>query len=420
MPKLSVTVITKNEAANLAAALESVAWADEIVVVDAESTDDTAAIARRFTDRVVVRPGPGFRSRRTTRRRWPRTSGFCRSTPTSGCRRRCGARFRRCSASEPSAPGYRVARVTFALGRWIRTTDWYPDWQLRLYDRRRGRWDETRRVHEAVRVDGEAGRLAGELQHFAYRDLSHHLQTIDRYTTLAAEDMAARGRRASLLEMAGHPPLAFLRNYLLRGGVRDGAVGLVISSMNAWYVFLKYAKLWELGPPRCRSRRGAGRRSPVITLHIDTGRTWRGGQNQALLTVLGLRSRGHRTVLVAHPARRAAAARVGRARSDPARAAIRARSRRGVAARPHPARAAARDRPCPRPARRGDGGHRARLRRRTAAIGDRARTAAGRLAARRLRAEAERVLALEVPSGRALHLRLRVHSPDAARAGHRR
>jgi glycosyltransferase involved in cell wall biosynthesis len=245
VPKLSVTVITKNEAANLAATLESVAWADEIVVVDAESTDDTAAIARRFTDRVVVRPWPGF----------PQQKNHAASLATHewilsiDADERVSPELKReiqaLIASEPSAPGYRIARVTFALGRWIRTTDWYPDWQLRLYDRRRGGWDESRRVHEAVRVDGEAGRLAGELQHYAYRDLSHHLQTIDRYTSLAAEDMAARGRRASLLELAGHPPLAFLRNYLLRGGVRDGAAGLVISSMNAWYVFLKYAKLWE-------------------------------------------------------------------------------------------------------------------------------------------------------------------------------
>jgi hypothetical protein len=145
--------------------------------------------------------------------------------------------------------------VTFALGCFIRSTDWYPDWQLRLYDRRRGRWDETRRVHEAVRVEGSPERLAGELQHYAYRDLAHHLQTIDRYTSLAAEEMAAGGRRASLLDVAGHPPLAFLRNYLLRGGIRDGAVGFVISSMNAWYVFLKYAKLWE------RTRAGAPRQT---------------------------------------------------------------------------------------------------------------------------------------------------------------
>jgi (heptosyl)LPS beta-1,4-glucosyltransferase len=245
VPKLSVTVITKNEAANLAAALESVAWADEIVVVDAESTDDTVAIARRYTDHVVVRAWPGFPQQKNHAASIAAHDWILSIDADERVTPELAAEIRALMGGTPAAPGYRLARVTFALGRWIRTTDWYPDWQLRLYDRRRGRWDDTRRVHEAVRLDGDTARLTGELQHFAYRDLSHHLQTIDRYTTLAAEDMAARGGHVSLLALAAHPPLAFLRNYLLRGGIRDGAAGLIISSMNAWYVFLKYAKRWE-------------------------------------------------------------------------------------------------------------------------------------------------------------------------------
>jgi len=95
-------------------------------------------------------------------------------------------------------------------------------------------------------VRGATGQLRGELQHYAYRDISDHLETIDRYTTLAARQMHEAGNRAGLLQVAGHPPLAFLRNYLVHGGIRDGAAGFVISAMNAYYVFLKFAKLWEL------------------------------------------------------------------------------------------------------------------------------------------------------------------------------
>jgi len=135
--------------------------------------------------------------------------------------------------------------VTRAFGRELRATDWYPDWQLRLYDRRAGRWDESRTVHESVRVEGDVTTLRGELLHDGYHDLSEHLQKIDRYTTLAAEANAARGRDASLLQIAVHPPLAFLRNYVLRRGFTAGAAGLVVSAMNSWYVFLKLAKLWE-------------------------------------------------------------------------------------------------------------------------------------------------------------------------------
>jgi hypothetical protein len=106
-----------------------------------------------------------------------------------------------------------------------------------------------------VKARGAVGRLRGELQHYAYRDISDHLETIDRYTTYAARQMSEEGRRAGLMQIAAHPPLAFLRNYIARGGFRDGAVGLIISAMNTYYVFLKFAKLWEL--QRCR--RGAGR-----------------------------------------------------------------------------------------------------------------------------------------------------------------
>ena len=148
-------------------------------------------------------------------------------------------------AGAPRDAAYRIPRVTWHLGRWIRTTDWYPDYQLRLYDRRAAEWTGAY-VHEAVAVRGPVGQLRGELQHYAYRDIADHLETIDRYTTLAARQLDESGRRAGVLDVAVHPPLAFLRNYLARGGFRDGEVGFVISRMNAYYVFLKFAKLWEL------------------------------------------------------------------------------------------------------------------------------------------------------------------------------
>ena len=145
-------------------------------------------------------------------------------------------------ASEAQS-GYRVPRVTWHLGRWWKTTDWYPDFQLRLYDRRRARWT-VRRVHESVEADGPVATLTHDLQHYAYRDISHHLATMDRYTTLAADEMFEAGRRAGLVDIALHPPAAFLRNYLLRRGCLDGTAGLIVSAMNAHYVFLKFAKLW--------------------------------------------------------------------------------------------------------------------------------------------------------------------------------
>jgi glycosyltransferase involved in cell wall biosynthesis len=245
VPKLSVTVITKNEAADIGEALATVAWADEIVVVDSQSTDETAAIARRHTDRVVVREWPGYVEQKNHAASIASHDWILSLDADERVTPELAAEIKAILAGSPHEAGFRMPRVTFHLGRWIRTTDWYPDDQLRLYDRRSAAWTGMY-VHEAVTARGPVGQLRAELQHYAYRDVSDHLETIDRYTAYAARQMHEAGRRAGLLQIAGHPPLAFLRNYLAHGGIRDGAPGLIISAMNAYYVFLKFAKLWEL------------------------------------------------------------------------------------------------------------------------------------------------------------------------------
>jgi glycosyltransferase involved in cell wall biosynthesis len=245
VPKLSVTVITRNEARNIGAALQSVAWAEEIVVVDAESRDETVAIARQYTDRVVVRAWPGFVDQKNHAAALARHDWILSLDADERVTAPLADEVRALLAGAPVPAAFRVPRVTRYLGRWIRTTDWYPDRQLRLFDRRRARWTGGH-VHEALAVDGAIGTLAGELQHRPYRDIADHLETIDRYTTLAARQMHEAGRGAGLWEILGHPPLAFLRNFLVRGGIRDGAPGLIVSALNAYYVFLKFAKLWEL------------------------------------------------------------------------------------------------------------------------------------------------------------------------------
>ena len=156
-----------------------------------------------------------------------------------------GAEIRTLLASGPACAGYRVPRLSRYLGAWVRSTDWYPDWQLRFYDRTRASWN-TRPVHESVDCRGPVARLRGELQHHAYRDIAHHLDTINRYTTLAAGQLAAEGRRSGPARATAHAAAAFLRNYLLRRGVTDGAAGFVVSGMNAYYVWLKLVKLWAL------------------------------------------------------------------------------------------------------------------------------------------------------------------------------
>lgn len=249
MPKLSVTVITRNEAADLGRALESVRWADELIVVDSGSTDNTVAVARRYTDRVKVQPWPGYVQQKNFAASLASHDWILSLDADERVTPELAAAIQAVMAGEPAHPGYDMARVSWYLGQWIRSTDWYPDQQLRLYDRRRARW-AGQYVHEHVDVQGTTGRLSGELQHYPYRDIAEHLETIDRYTTLSARQMYESGRRAGVLQQAIHPPAAFLRNYLLRGGIREGGPGFTISALNAYYVFLKFAKLWELSSGR--------------------------------------------------------------------------------------------------------------------------------------------------------------------------
>jgi glycosyltransferase involved in cell wall biosynthesis len=288
VPKLSVTVITRNESANIAGALESVAWADEIIVVDSESTDDTVARAKRFTDHVVVRPWPGYAAQKNFAASLAAHDWILSLDADERVTPALAGDIRAILAADPPHAGYRIPRVAHHLGRWIRTTDWYPDDQLRLYDRRRAKWTGEY-VHESVSVDGSIDRLPHELQHHPYRDVSDHLETIDRYTTLAARDMHERGRRAGLLQIAGHPPFAFLRNYILRGGIRDGVPGLIISTLNAYYVFLKFSKLWQLqhstgatqhSTGATQHSTGAAQHSTGATKH-STGATQRGTRHPA-------------------------------------------------------------------------------------------------------------------------------------------
>jgi (heptosyl)LPS beta-1,4-glucosyltransferase len=244
--KLTVTVITRNEAANIEGALESVKWADEIVVVDSHSADETVALAERHHARIVVHDWAGYSVQRNYAAEIASHDWILAIDADERVPAELAAEIQRVMHGGPTAGGYRMPRISYYLGRWIRGTDWYPDYQLRLYDRRVGRFN-GKRVHESVELEqGRPGTLQHGLQHYPYRDISDHVTSIDHYTTLAAEEWFAEGRRTNPLEVAVHPPAAFLRNYVLRRGFRDGTAGFLISILNSYYVFLKILKLWEL------------------------------------------------------------------------------------------------------------------------------------------------------------------------------
>jgi glycosyltransferase involved in cell wall biosynthesis len=243
--RLTVTIITLNEAEHIAAAIDSASFADDILVVDSGSTDQTVDIARGKGVRVMSRQWTGYVDQKNFAAEQATHDWIFSLDADERIPAALAHEIRSTLAGEPQYYGYRVPRVAFHLGRWIRTTDFYPDYQTRLYNRRFARW-RGRYVHESVAVDGASGQLSNELQHYSFSDLRDHIQRINHYSTLSAKQMYEAGRRTGPVEILVHPPAAFLRNYILRRGFLDGTAGLTISLMNAWSVGLKFMKLWEL------------------------------------------------------------------------------------------------------------------------------------------------------------------------------
>jgi glycosyltransferase involved in cell wall biosynthesis len=247
VPAISATIITLNEAAHLGEAIASVAWADEIVVVDSGSTDGTVDIARRLATRVEHRDWTGYAAQKNYAASIARHDWVLSLDADERVSKPLARWLVDWREAAPSPRGYRLPRTSWYLGRWIRATDWYPDPQLRLYDRRAGQWT-TSRVHESVTLDGPMETLGGalELLHYPYANVSEHARRIDAYTSLAALDLRDRGVTVAGAGLIVHPVAAFLRNYVLRGGFRAGRAGLAISLLNSYYVLLKHVKLLEL------------------------------------------------------------------------------------------------------------------------------------------------------------------------------
>lgn len=245
--KISATIITLNEESNIKAACESVAWADEILVVDSGSSDATRDVAESCGARVITNPWPGFGAQKQfaveqTQHEWifsldadERVSDALRKSIQS------------LKQKPDLADGYEIARRTYYQGRWIRGGGWYPDRQLRLFNRTKGSWKQ-RHIHESVAMNNGArvAELRGDLLHYTSPNAAYHHRVIgERYAPLAAQQMYEEGRRTSILNVASAGPAAFIRSFILKGGFRDGFAGFTIASFAAHHAFLKHLMLWE-------------------------------------------------------------------------------------------------------------------------------------------------------------------------------
>jgi glycosyltransferase involved in cell wall biosynthesis len=259
---VSVCVLACDEERELERCLASVDWADEIVVVvDARSRDGSEAVARRLASRVERRAYTGDVAQKSFAVSLAKSEWVFVLDPDEVVTPALGAAMQRalCRAAEAGRDeagdarprgdasgivGYEVNRATYHLGRWIRHGDFYPDWKLRLFRRSRARY-AGRDPHGRVEADGPVSRLEGELEHYSYRDLADQIARIQFFSTEAAAALDRDGVRFRLRDLVLRPPARFLRSFLLRRGFLDGLPGFVIAVASAFYVFLKYAKLWE-------------------------------------------------------------------------------------------------------------------------------------------------------------------------------
>ena len=246
MATLSVITLTLNEERNIADCLESVKWADEIIVVDSGSTDRTLEIARNYTDRVITVEWKGYGSARNLGISLATGDWILWLDADERVTEELAREIREILQSpDERINGYRIARRAYFLGRWIRHAGWYPARVTRLFPRTKGRFTE-RRVHETLCIEGPLSETEHDILHFTDPDLTHYFTKFNRYTSLAANDMLTEGRPFSLRDLLLRPPFLFFKMYILRRGFLDGIQGLMLSVLSAAYVFTKYAKLWEL------------------------------------------------------------------------------------------------------------------------------------------------------------------------------
>jgi len=253
---VSVYVLTYNNRRTIERCLNSLHWAEELVIVDSFSTDGTYETCQRYTDKIFRREWKGHGNQYQyaadlTKNDWimfvdadeeipPELAEEIQTELARGAR---------------GLDGFIVYRRTYYLGRWIRYGGWYPDYEIRLYRRDKGRWEGG--LHAKVVLNGEVGSLKNQYLHYTYRDISDQIQTIDKYSRMAAEDLFQSGEKFSLFRLLFHPPFRFIKEYVMKSGFRDGLPGLIIVVSTMYYVFIKYAKLWELTKSKKEKRNGS-------------------------------------------------------------------------------------------------------------------------------------------------------------------
>ncbi len=247
--KISAAIITYNEERNIARAIESLRCCDEIVVIDSGSSDRTVELALNHGARVIETHWRGYAAQKNFAAEACEHPWVLSIDADEALSEALEGEIWQLKKNGPTADGYTMPRLAQYLGRWILHSGWYPDRKVRLFDRSKAEW-VGEFVHESVHVDGRVGDLETNLLHYTCSSLSEHLKTMDRYTTLAAEQIVSQKQPVRWRSMAIDPAWTFFKSYIIQRGFLDGPEGLAIAYMAAIYTFLKYAKARNMSPQR--------------------------------------------------------------------------------------------------------------------------------------------------------------------------
>jgi glycosyltransferase involved in cell wall biosynthesis len=239
--KITATIITLNEERKIARAIESLRCCDEILILDSGSTDRTVELAANLGARVIEAGWRGYAGQKNWAAEQATHDWILSLDADEALSEALEAEIWNLKKTGPQYDAYTMPRQAQYLGRWILHSGWYPDRKVRLYDRLKARWVGDF-VHESVQPKGRVGHLQANILHFTCDSLSEHLRTLDRYTTLSAEELVSRKVQVTIWRLIFDPPWTFVKAYVFQRGFLDGFEGLIICYMAAFYTFLKYSK----------------------------------------------------------------------------------------------------------------------------------------------------------------------------------
>ena len=242
---LSVTIITLNEERNLRPCLESVRFADEIIVVDSGSRDLTLSIAKEFKAQVFQESWKGFAGQKNSAQEKAKGPWVLNVDADERVTEALRLEIQKVLQEDPPVDGFRIPRKNFFCGQWIRHGGWYPNYQMRLYRKDVGKF-AFREVHEQVEVQGPVRTLNGPLEHYTYRSISDYIKRMDRYSELSAKQYLKEGRRIGWPAIVARSWFTFFQMWILKRGCMDGGNGLLLAVLYSQYTFIKYAKLKEM------------------------------------------------------------------------------------------------------------------------------------------------------------------------------